>query len=253
MTPAKTASAILLGALLLGGVLLTPFLRAQSSAGATKTRDPQDVIKDQEAIDDKIMAIMSTPRLLADPDFRTGDGQKVIPLMRQLISVTRELEASAKSKDIPDLLEQATVDRYNFMAFAAALGDKETTSSLESEAGGKGDSAVAARSALDLARWFDAGKDADTQQKILADITPVARDNPTSPQVLSTMSVMANLGNANNDMVKNIIEAIRTNLKGPEAKELLATLDSVQRAGRDGRQTAHDLRPHQHRRPFFHR
>jgi len=227
MYRATAVIVILVGVLLLGGVLVTPFLHAQAAA-ATKHRDPEDILKDETALNDQITLIMPSLRQLADPDFRAGDGQKALPLMRKLVDTTRELEASAREKDIPDLLEAATVDRYNFMAFAIALGDKDTAAALEADAKGTGDAALSARCALALGHWFEAGKDADAQQKVLGAFTPIAHENPSSPAVFSVMSVMANVGTAGNDVQKKIIEVIRANLKGQPATELLVRLDAAQ-------------------------
>ena len=60
------------------------------------------------------------------------------------------------------------------MSYAATLGDKDVTESLETLAKGKDADAIAAKSALLLSQWMLSGKDADKQQKLLDSFAVVA-------------------------------------------------------------------------------
>ncbi len=214
-------------ALCVAAGIAAPFLvRISAAQSAAKTRDPEAIMKDENALDEKLANIMPSPLQLADPDFRAGDGQKALPVIKQMAALTEELVAA--SKDTPDLQSDALTDEYHMLAFAAALGDKDTTAKLESQAAGKDAQAVQAQSALALAHWIDANKAAPAQDKLLEDFTPVAKANPANSSVLGTLALMANLGPANNDITKKVIDVIRTNMKGDEAKDLLSQLDSEQ-------------------------
>ena len=205
---------------------------ATAPAASQAARSADDLMKDISAVDQKITGLMPTPSLLTDGDFRAGDGQKALPLVKQAITILTDLEKAVrvdpKLKEEAGLADEVRGGRFNFMTSAVALGDKETAAALEEMAKGKGPDAVSATSALTLGRWFIASKDVGAQQKLLDDFTAVAKENTVNDDVLSTLSVMTNLGPASDDMQKKVIEVIRANMKGPAAQGLLAQLDGMQ-------------------------
>jgi peroxiredoxin len=204
---------------------------ATATAPAGKSFD--ELMKSMGTIDRKITDLMPTPALLADADFRAGDGQKAVPALKELVALMGDLETAIRSdpklKDEADLADEVHAGRFHAMAYLAILGDKTTTEALESQA--KWDpsaNGVAAGCALSLSQWLLASKDAAAQQKVLDDLAVVAKDHAEDEEVLATLGVMTNLGPASEEMSKKVVAVIRTNLKGPGAKGLLAQIEGEQ-------------------------
>jgi len=220
---------------------VVPLLRASAPASPSASpsaankpggKTPQALMDAVGALDEKITDVMPTPKLLTDAAFRGGDGQKALPLLKEAVGVMAELEkailADPKLKDAQDLVDEVHVGRFHAMAYAATLGDKDVTGELTALAKEKSADGIIAKSALTLSQWMLSSKDAEVQQKILDEMTATAKENPTNTEVTSTLAVMINLGAANTDMEKKIIEVIRANMKGEMVTQLLAQLDGEQ-------------------------
>ncbi len=221
---------------LAAAVVLPPLLRAAPPAPTVAAQaaapNPVAIVKAINANDEQLKTLMPTLTLLADPEFRAGDGTKALPLVRKAATLFADLENAIKLdlrlKDDSALIDLVRTNRFNSMAYAAALGDKEAAAALEARAKDKGTAGIAAASSLTLSQWLQSSKDAAAQQKILADFTLIAKANAESEDILNTLAVMINLGPANNELEKKIIDVIRTNMKGPAASKLLAQLDAGQ-------------------------
>jgi thiol-disulfide isomerase/thioredoxin len=212
-------------------------MRAAAPGGKPAASQPagrsvDELMKDLSALDEKITNLMPTPQLLGDADFRGGDGQKVASILKEAIRVMADLEKAVKSdpklKDVTELADDVHGGRLHAMAYAAILGDKESTGALEALAKEKSADGLAAGCALTLSQWVLASKDGAAQQKILDAFAAVAKDNAQNDEVMSTLAVMTNLGPASGEMEKKVIEVIRANMKGPAATGLLAQLDGEQ-------------------------
>jgi thiol-disulfide isomerase/thioredoxin len=231
MTRMQKVGVIALCFALAAGSVLPGLLRGQSTApsaargGATGVdAATQKLLEQLQSTQDEAQKYMPSLMSLADPQFRAGDGQKAIPALRKMATLLGELQNTVPAK----LQDDIRTSKYRYMAFAGALGDKETLATLETQAQGKDAQAVSAKSALAFAHWLESSKDAAAQLKILDDYAPVAKANPSSDEVLGTLEVMANVGPAGNDSTKKIIGVIRTNMNADFAKETLDTLDNMQ-------------------------
>ena len=213
---------------LMAASVVVPITRAGAPAATPKAaaaaRTPDAIMADMKSAQEEVMKVMPSPKQLADPAFRSGDGQKGIAPLKKMTALFGELQAT-----IPDASakEDCRVNKFHIMAYVAALGDKETLETLNSAAKGTGPDALSAKSSLALANWLDANNDAAGETKVLDDFTAVAKQNPESEEVADTLGVLASLS-ANNDVTKKVIDVVRTNMKGDAVKSLLSDLDSAQ-------------------------
>ncbi len=199
--------------------------RAAASPAPAAGRTPEKIFSEIEDAQSDATKIMPSLALLADPDFRSADGQKVIPMLKKMVGLWVELGNAVESKDEK---EDVRINRFRFMAFVSALGDKETNDRLAEIAKSKDSDALSAKTAILFSDWVTHSKDAAAQAKIIEDFTPVMKDNASSDEVVATLGAMSNLGSASNDVTKQLIEAVRTNMKADSAKSLLAQLDGEQ-------------------------
>ena len=229
MTRSQRLAVFGLCVLIATGSAVSQYLRAaapgKTTNGAATTRNPDTIMKDLTGLDAKLQVIMPSLASLGDPAFRRGDGQKALPILQQMVAYWRELEAALPDSDDRD---RVRMNRFRFMGLVSTFGDKETIASLEAAAKGTGTEAVSAQTALALGKWLSTSKDAAAQAKVLDDMAVVAKANPTSDDVASTLGFMANVAAANDELSKKAIDVIRANLKGEAITGMLAQLDTAQ-------------------------
>src|SRR5205807_1926062 len=114
---------------------------------AAGARTPQAVIADLRDADEKVRTVMPSLLSLADADFRKENAPKITPPMKQMLGYFGELEKLAPNEEAK---ESVRMNRYRLMSYLAALGDKETQTSLEAAGKGTGKDAVSAKSSLAL-------------------------------------------------------------------------------------------------------
>jgi thiol-disulfide isomerase/thioredoxin len=210
------------------GSIVPPLLHAAApnpAAAAANGRTAEKILDDLKTAQADAVKYMPSLMSLGDPEFRAGDGQKALPALKKMVTLWAELQNAVTSKDEK---EAVRINKFRFMAFAGALGDKETLATLQTMAKGSDADAVSAKSALALDDWLTASKDAAAQAKVLDNFSPVVKDNAKSDEVLSILEVMANLGSASNDSTKKVIDVIRTNMSPDLAKETLSQLEGMQ-------------------------
>jgi len=212
---------------LAAGSLLPPFLRAQGTpaVAAASGRTPEKIMDDLRATQADAVKVMPSLIALGDADFRAGEGQKAIPSLKKMVVLWGELQNAVPDKEEK---EAVRINKFRFMSFAGALGDKETLATLNETAKGKDADALSAKAALALDGWLTSSKDSAAQIKVLDEFAPVVKENAKSDEVLSILEVMANLGSASNDSTKKVIDVIRTNMDTELAKDTLSQLDGMQ-------------------------
>lgn len=234
MTRFQRYAVISLCAVMAAGSLLPTFLNGAApsrppATGPAAAAPNQDrlaaVLGELRATDAQVRAAMPSLLALTDPAFRAGDGQKAIAPMKKMASLFGELEKLAPTDEAR---ESVRSNRFRVSAYAGVLGDKESITSLEAAAKGTGPDALSARNGLAMVQWLSNARDPAAQLRVLDDVTTLAKAHPESLEVAESLGFMANVGAANNDISKKVIEVIRTNLKGEEVKDLLAQLDADQ-------------------------
>ncbi|HEY2149132.1 MAG TPA: hypothetical protein VGH32_14425, partial [Pirellulales bacterium] len=126
-------------------------------------REEEAILKDLDEAKDKLAEVMPSIASIADADFRKQDGPKAIAPLKRVSALIKELSAiqtdETERKQIEDV-------RCQYLAVLATLGDEDSKALLEKSASGKDAQALAAKSALVLAKWWRNSKDADAQTKI---------------------------------------------------------------------------------------
>jgi thiol-disulfide isomerase/thioredoxin len=227
MTRMQRIGAVSLCVLMAVGTVVPSMIRAAAPGGApaARVRTAAQIEADLGAAQEDVQKVMPSVAMLADADFRKGDGQKAIAPLKKMIGLMDELQAAATSGSEK---QEVRSGRYLFLAVAGALGDKDSMTTLEAKAKGTDAEAVSAKSSLALDRWLMAGKDAAAQEKVVDEFAAVAKDNPTNDDVASMFGAMVSLGPANSDVTKKIVDVMRSNLKGDHAMAALKSLDAQQ-------------------------
>ena len=198
-----------------------------AATGPAAGRKAADIMPDLTATDEKLHGVMPSLNSITDPDFRKGDGVKAVALIKQMLGYIKELEASP---EVPaEAKGEMEMDRLRFLAFASALGDEASTTELQTEAKGDGDSGLQATLAMSLGNWLKAAKDADAQTKILEDLTVVAKAHPKDDNLAVTLAFMANVGAANDGEAKKALDVVRGSLTGDAAKQIVSDADADQK------------------------
>src|SRR4051794_26940649 len=75
--------------------VVPPMIRGSTPGGVgplrNAARTPDKIFADIQALDEKIHDVMPSPASLADPEYRKGDGQKALPLIKKMIPLWDEL------------------------------------------------------------------------------------------------------------------------------------------------------------------
>jgi thiol-disulfide isomerase/thioredoxin len=234
MTRTQRYGVIALSVLLAAGTILPNFLNGAApvrppATGPAATAPSEDkvrsVLAELRTTDGEVRALMPSLLALTDPAFRAGEGQKALPALKKMARLFGELEKLAPTEEAR---ESVRTNRFRVYAYAGALGDKESLTTLEAASKAGGADALSAKNSLAMVQWLGSAKDPAGQLKVLDEVAAFAKANPESPEVAESLAFMANVGAASNDVSKKVIEVIRTNLKGDDAKELLAQLDAEQ-------------------------
>ena len=84
----KIGVVAVLGAVV-AAAIVPPLLRAAAPdkpvAAAGQGRDAQDIMKDVQDLDGKVSALMPSPALLAEAEYRAGDGQKALSRLDKVV------------------------------------------------------------------------------------------------------------------------------------------------------------------------
>jgi hypothetical protein len=123
-----------------GALVLPPLMKssAQTPAGA---RTPEQIEADMRAIDKELVAVLPSPMLMGDAQFRKEDSAKVIPVFRKMIRLFEEIERIDQES-----AAAAHTQRLRYSAYSASFGDPEAIKFLEDLAKSNSTDAVAAKS-----------------------------------------------------------------------------------------------------------
>jgi thiol-disulfide isomerase/thioredoxin len=226
MTRGKRLAVLGLCAVLAAGSIFTIGSEGAAPAkpGAVAGRTPEAILKDLGVVQDKVQALMPSLTAVTDAKYRASDdAKKAVPELKKMVALFRELEGVAPSDDAKTSVR---MNRFRFMALASALGDKDSTAELETAAKAKGPEGISGASALTLSRWLTT-RDEAGQAKLLEQYAAIAKENPTNEEVASTLGFMSNVA-VNDKMGRQVVEAMRANLKGEAVTQMLAQIDAEQ-------------------------
>ncbi len=198
---------------------------AAAAANAASNDDKmRAILAKLHGVDEQVAVLMPSMRWLANPAFRAGDGQKVLPLLKEMVGYCTELDVVVPEEGKDSVRE----NKYRFLGLASSFGDKDVAAQLEMAAKGTGDEAVSAKVAILLGKWLSSSQDAEAQAKLLSDFTPTAKASPENSEIIQTLGFMVNVGSANNDNAKKVIAFIQDNLRGPDVAQIVEMLNMGQ-------------------------
>ena len=193
---------------------------ATSAAPATQPGPPRslDEIKaDMDKVGREVLEAQPSMDALFDPAERAKAAQKAIPALRKMAPLVDELVA-AEPRAFPARLE--------LTAILAMLGDEGSLRSLRKLTfSDVREEAVGAKAWVMAVEWAGAMKDPDAQQRVLGDLTSLARtntDNDTLTQVASLMTEHA----ATPTLSEQAEDVILKTLQGDMARALAPQIES---------------------------
>ncbi|HVX85084.1 MAG TPA: TlpA disulfide reductase family protein [Phycisphaerae bacterium] len=227
MAISRRLSAALLAAAL-STSLIAGFLPSVWGQAATQpaARDAHTLVTELKAADEALRDVMPSLDAVADPTFRSTDGQKALPILKKITGLFGEIAQTQAGT--PD--QRATIRcQYQYWGVMTALGDADALKNLQSAASGSDPNLTsAAKSWLALGQWWAHSTDAPAQTKILDSLTTEAHANPASDDIAGALLAMANSGAANDDLRTKAIDTIKNCLTGPLAKSTVDALASLQ-------------------------
>ncbi|HUO07462.1 MAG TPA: TlpA disulfide reductase family protein [Phycisphaerae bacterium] len=231
MNRTRRIAVLALAVVMMGGTLIPTIGRGAGSTPASapaakveSARGVKEIDADLRATSAQLQEVMPGMGFL-DETVRKAIAAKAVPLLRKMVSLLGEL-ASVQAD--PEAQANIRGQEYEFDAILVTFGEVDTITLLEKEAGGKDASAgVQAQSSLALGRWWANSKNAPAQLKLLADYTAVAKANSTDTGVIQTLGAMMQLGAANDDVAKKVLDVLKTNMKGEAASGLVAQAEGM--------------------------
>jgi thiol-disulfide isomerase/thioredoxin len=217
MTKAKKTVTIALLSVMAAAVVLpvTSILRAvdpPAVPAAPVGRPLKAILKDLAAASDQFDAALKDKNTkdLLDEDVRTELGPKVMPPMRKMAALFRELEAVAK----PEMKDEIVEQRRLLTSMLVVVGDAETVAALdEAIKGPDKDEALAAALCKKLGQYWLSG-DEKEQARQIESVFTLATDSKTRKAVRGTLTMMANLGAATIETKYKAIAAIDSFVDG---------------------------------------
>lgn len=166
--------------------------------------------------------LMASPAALLVPARRAALAPKIIPVMRNIV---RKLDDfSHQHRDQAPLVSSL---KYNILGMLILFGDKGALARVEAASKNPGVRVRAlARLTLDQAAWLKDSRSAKKQRKILASVSAMAGKDPKNDAITKTLLRMSRLGAANKALGRAPLTIIKTQLKGPVAKAVVAQLQN---------------------------
>src|SRR3954471_23033123 len=186
-----------------------------------KGRTAEDIAADIDKVGQEIREAQPPIDALFDPAERVKAAPKALPVLRRMLPLMDELAAAE-----PRLREPMFRAKLELTSIMAMLGDEEALRSLRKLTfSDVRDESVSAKAWVMAVDWATAVKDPDAQQRILGDLTALARrntDNDSLTQVASLMSEHAStptLGEQAEDLITKT-------LQGGMARELAPHIET---------------------------
>ena len=140
-------------------------------------------------------------------------GEFTAPLQHE-VALLRELTAVDGAKVAASTLVNESID----LAMLDLYGDPDAAKSLtDAAASADPGQAILGKVGLLVFQWWSSA-DADSQQKVLAGFTELAKANPASDQLVSPLLTIAQSNAANDEVATAVRDIVEKDLTGPAAK-----------------------------------
>lgn len=194
---------------------------APASGPATTPRDATAILQDMQSVSLQLKKLVGTPQTLVDTDKGKELAPQAIPLLKRMHQLMGELGGAH-----PELKPTLVGQQLQVLALLSLLGDADAGKALV-EAAKSPDKPTArlAKLAQSLTQYWQASKDPTAQKKVVAAVTALGAEAEAKPVVRETLTMMANMGAAD-ETVKKAIEAAVASLvrtKQPPATTRAAT------------------------------
>jgi thiol-disulfide isomerase/thioredoxin len=193
------------------------------SAVGTQPRDEQSIVTDLHAAGEELAAILPALPSIADPEFRSANAAKLIPVLHHLNDLFLEFKASQND---PATREEIDQDRSLYLALLVALNDPSAKATLAADGSAQTPAGLNARCALALGNWWLNSKNLAGQAQTLDALVPDAKANPSSDRLAVTLASMANLAPASDELAKRALDTLRP-MSSAVGKQILADMDAV--------------------------
>ncbi|HSZ59332.1 MAG TPA: TlpA disulfide reductase family protein [Tepidisphaeraceae bacterium] len=191
-------------------------LRAADPPAQTQPakRSMQQIVQDIQSAGADLSQL--NPSVLLDAQKRQEAAPKVVPALKKLISLAGELS----NLNEPGAQQQGRQMRAQLTSFLVLFGDQDATAELEKQAAGKDPTeALNAKEQLLFAHWLMAHNDAPAQEKLVAEASALARNNPNDNQLTQILAGMSQMGSSNPELSQKI-EDVVTGMKSPAAEQM---------------------------------
>ena len=192
-----------------------PGAQATQPAGAAGGRKFEQVVADIEAMGKELRTVQPTMDALFDPAQRAAAAAKALPVMRRMLPLLDEM-----AKVQPETAIQMGGAKLELTAMMAMLGDADARASLKKMADSNlRDQRVGAQAWLLAVDWSNAAKQAPVQERLLAQLTELARVNPENDMVAQVASLMCDRA-ATPALAEQAENLVIQTLRGPVALSL---------------------------------
>ena len=179
-------------------------------------RPAAEVMGDWQDNSRRLRELLPSPRSIMDADKRAEVGPLAAPLLWRGVHLADEMAVAD-----PVSREDSLRLRFHFLAILSFLDDpaalRELAAARESN---RRQTAMLGRDAMFLAQWWKSGDDPKAQNRVLDDITALAKLNPTDDDLTHLLAFLRDEGAADDSITRRIEKIIMAELRGPVAQKL---------------------------------
>jgi len=196
---------------------------APAAPAAVNSRALADIMKDVQALNGELQDKVGPMSGLFNPEKRKELAPVAVPLFKKLNGLMDEL-ATAEPRYAPMVESQ----HGPILSLLVLMGDADSIKAVNDAAKRDGKPALSAKLVLATAQWWG-NKDADAQAKVLATVTELAKANPASDEIATTLMMMAGTNAANDDISTKAKDIVLSDLTGKMATGLKQQIQGEQK------------------------
>jgi thiol-disulfide isomerase/thioredoxin len=182
-------------------VVFAPVVSAEPQAQSKRTSE--QIMQDVQAASADLSQL--NPSVLLDAQKRNQAAPKVVPALKKMISLSDELS----KVDDASAQQRGREMKGELTSLLVVFGDKDAAADLQKQAASTDPSqALAAREQLLFANWLVSHNDAAAQEKLAAEASALARDNPKDNQLTQVLAQMSQIGPANSQLQEKIQDIV---------------------------------------------
>src|SRR5438552_10261733 len=190
---------------------------------AANERGVQQVMAELQQAGMEMRGLISSPTALTDEAKRNEVAPKLLPPIKKILTLTKELENSAD----PQGKMIAKQIQPQMLTLASLLGDADATAALDAQAkSADATEAIGAQSAQLLVRWWKASKDATAQGKVADDAVALAKTNPQSDELSQSLMAMSKMGAATPELGDRVGSIVKDTMTSPAAQQAKSQIDA---------------------------